>query len=54
MELKSVGMIFNSQLNGKSFRIPWFQSPATSWDDGIMMGGLDDDDNCGITDDGLY
>ena len=23
----SVGMIFHSQLNGKSFKIPWFQSP---------------------------
>ena len=27
----SVGMIFHSQLNGKSFKIPWFQSPPTSY-----------------------
>ena len=27
MEWKSVGMIFHSRLNGKSFKIPWFQSP---------------------------
>ena len=27
----SVGMIFHSQLNGKSFKIPWFQSPPTRW-----------------------
>ena len=26
----SVGMIFHSQLNGKSESIPWFQSPPTS------------------------
>ena len=28
----SVGMMkFHSQLNGKSFKIPWFQSPPTSY-----------------------
>ena len=31
MELKSVGMMFHSQLNGTSFKIPWFQSAPTSY-----------------------